>query len=309
MEISEFRLKVFSAELLAPTVEETMHILDRNTPKDIEYDELIPRSFSLTFEELTIQLKDAKLPLIHISESEIDDVPAFTCSGLIIISEQICDAESYRTVVIPMTPIDTQAFVVKRMINPTKIYTKLNTVIQSRNDVRFNWGLALEPFMSDFVSVLDTFTLSNVDPSHAIGWWDKFRLIFHGQNTLEFLQGGLRIRMTGSTSPYYDPRLHYGSEGLEFCFSKKVNVSFGMPCPLIQSSNVQQVVVTAGQLLLAAPLNNGNSGSIKEEIIVKLTGSIKSNMKITFLSNVDVEKKNHTDIVLRDPSYVRDKVL
>ena len=69
--------------------------------------------------------------------------------------------------------------------------------------------------MADFVEVMETFMKPNADPSLPLGWWDKLRLVLHGQMTLRFCGGGyVQMRITGSTSPYFDPKMHFSSHGL-----------------------------------------------------------------------------------------------
>ncbi|KAJ3292269.1 hypothetical protein HK104_005429 [Borealophlyctis nickersoniae] len=214
-------LEIRGPTVLAPTIEEALHVLDSSTPATAHYDELIPRDITLTLTSCNFSLRDYPNPIFHIPDSKTSR-PALRTTGLLIIAEQITSAHSKRHIALPLSLPNAYPVQILRAIAPTKLYTSLTTHLTPPPwiPVTLCWGACIEGVIADTMGVVDTFTKPNVDPSPPIGWWDKMRLIFHGGHTVSIGGGGVVVKVLGGMSPR-------GSEGVEWVMGKGVGVRWG----------------------------------------------------------------------------------
>ena len=282
------------------SVEAYLHRLDGTTPEEFEYDDLIPRFVEVSADDIALHLKDLKEPVFAVPKSGYKDIKSFTFRGIVTIAEQVSGIESLRVKHLRLEPYFEETFEFVRSVSPVKIYLDAEISVQSKYSTGFIWGPSVEPYMADFVEVVDTFTKPNADPSLPLGWWDKLRLVLHGQMKLRVFGGGdVRVRITGSTSPYFDPKKHFGTHGLEFVLAKGVEAVFGRP----EKQGLQTITLRMGQLMLTAPQQIIQGEECLYEPVVNLVGGVETKFLLSFLSESEATVL-HSQIVLKDPRFV-----
>ncbi|KAI8850691.1 RNA pol II promoter Fmp27 protein domain-containing protein [Chytridium lagenaria] len=238
-----------SVDLIAPIlpasfVEESLHIIDPETPKDRIYEELIPEP------------------------------------GL--IAEPSTSREAKRVATLSLGPISTP----HPIVNPVKIYTQTKTTITTSSDVIFNWAHLLKSLWEM--------------------WWDKLRLILHGQNSIHVTGGGnMRLRILGSGTPYFDPRTCYGIEGLETVIREGYSGGCGW--------DGGDFVIECGQMLFSLPFSKAEKDKpvgarripVDEDVIATFMGGVRN---ICWDADGDDRLKTHAEVLLRHPDYYIDSL-
>ncbi|EGF79323.1 hypothetical protein BATDEDRAFT_89946 [Batrachochytrium dendrobatidis JAM81] len=301
---------VSAPSLLELTVEETLNTLDYNTPSKLIYDDLIPRDISVGFHSIDIRLRDYPFSLLKVPASPRGTT--WLTKGLLVIAEPLLPVESRRTVYLPLKDLSIDPIIVTRSVSPTKIYLHTTTVIKCNSAICAYYGASLEPCLSDLVSVIDSFTKPNADPSPPVGWWDKLRLMLHGTNEISISGGGeLRLRVLGSMSPYYDPLKHFGMDGIELSLGSGVHFNIGAP----QSNDI--VLLEAGEVRFALPQKKSLAQGAAQEMndtLAKFSGGVRIAFGVRFTTFRPVDGPNfppievhpwktHADIVLRSPEF------
>lgn len=260
-------------------------------------------------------------------------IASWETKGLICIADPTPKSECLKTSSLPLD-FNESYISLSRNINPVKIYAQTVTKISTPTAVQLTLGASYEPILADIIQVLDQFTKPTIDPSPPIGWWDKLRHVFHGNNIVQITSGCFAIRVLGSTSPYYDAKRHFGSNGLDIQFRDTVEFQIGG-----RKENTQ-VIITCGEFKAALPdakLSSKYTNSFdtshrtndieilatkippeqtyEELCIAKLSGSVCITVSIDFLTkNLNLNAgddssesseikpwKQHNDIVLRTP--------
>ncbi|KAJ3103149.1 hypothetical protein HDU97_010357 [Phlyctochytrium planicorne] len=311
-----------SADCVAPILphtylEESLHIIDKDTPGDRVYDELIPRNVRISLEEAIVTLRDHHLPLVHIPKSS---TKSWKTEGLIVIAEPSSLRESKRRGILPLAPLPPtpagETFItVTRQVNPVKVYTQTKTTLTTSSAITVNWGAAVEPCIGDMIRIIDSFTKPTIDPSPPIGWWDKLRLIVHGTNSINVTGGGcIRLRILGSNNPYFDARSCHGIEGLEIAVSKGIQVEVGGQ----PAGSNEDIVIECGQLVFSLPLSKierekpmgSRRIAVDEDVIGTFNGGVRVSLGFMFKC-LDPETgeeilapKTHAQVSLKHPDYV-----
>ncbi|KAI8818444.1 golgi-body localization protein domain-containing protein [Fimicolochytrium jonesii] len=304
--ITNIQVAIDPPVLLANSIEQTLHIIDPATPANALYDEQIPRNVTISMHSLKMQIRDYSAPLVCLPA---DGSVKLETKGLVIFAEQVSAAEANRTVVIPVGLPTGEEVVVARTVNPNKMYSSLTTTITTSSTIHAAWGASLEPGISDMISVFDTFTKPNVDPSQPLGWWDKLRLIMHGTHTLIITGGGdISFRVLGSTSPYFDGHKHFGTEGMQVSMRDGVRIE-------VNGSQIpgEDVTIECGELGFALPFNAraGHHHRAKEEdTVARMRGGVRLVFGFGFVTERNRRDpasglvKSHADICLRAPEYI-----
>ncbi|KAJ3023706.1 hypothetical protein HKX48_001596 [Thoreauomyces humboldtii] len=307
------RFTNLSIVLMAPvlpagTIEESLSIMDPTTPHRALYDELIPRNIKISLEELSLQIRDYNYPLVHIEEK---GATSWTTEGLLIVVEQAMAPESHRSIKLPLNLPYGQHLVITRGVVPTKLYTSLITTINSSSTIQLCWGAATEPGIAEMMGVFDTFTKPNADPSVPIGWWDKLRLMVHGHHMVNVTGGGeVKFRVLGSSSPYFDGRRYFGTEGMTICMRDGVHIDIN-GC----STAGEDISIECGELAFALPSRKQVTvQSDAEDTITTLRGGVKISFGFDFFPEkqerhrkdktpLQITRRTHTDIHLRAPEF------
>jgi hypothetical protein len=240
--------------------------------------------------------------------------------GLLVIADPHPLSECLRTDTLPLD-FESPGITLVRNINPVKIYAETTTIIDTQSTVQLCLGASYEPILADIIQVIDSFTKTTDDPSPPIGWWDKLRHVFHGNNEVQIIgSGSLSVGILGSTSPYFNPRKHFGSTGIQLQFRDNIIFNIG------GKADIPQITITCGEFKASIPDNSQTSvlptsanitpnissyafEKYKELCIAKFSGGICLSIYIDFLtknltSDTSAEIrpwKNHADITLRTP--------
>ena len=292
-------------KLPAPTVEESLNVLDYTTPANLKYDELIARQIKVTIADLEVNLRDYPTPLVVVPRGV--DKKTWMSEGLLIIVGRKMELESTRTVSLDLSPLPLPPITVARTVNPVKTYLQTNTVISTPGSIRVTWGAAIEPCLADMIRIIDTFTQQTVDPSPPVGWWDKLRLMLHGQNTVKVTGGGeLRVRILGSFSPYFDSRRSCGTQGIDVCLNQGTKIVVGG-----DPTSGRDVVMDCGQLLFQIPSGNTSNNAKQKDggVFVRLRGGVSLAVGIKFVVQSSSDRrrrqiwKRHCDVSLKSPEF------
>jgi hypothetical protein len=210
-----------------PNIGQWVYSLDNSTPYDYEYDLAILMHLNISAGELIARLRDFPQPLLHFmpapsSRSRINPV-SFVWDGDLGILEQMPLDCSFRYIPVPIC--ENVTGISARTISPVKIYTDTTIRILHGSETRVCWGPCYGPTLSLLAQIMDTITEPSPDPSPALGWWDKLRLILHGLVRFDWANGGrFRIFLRGGQHPWQND-MH--SSGLELVWQDRVNMIIG----------------------------------------------------------------------------------
>eukprot|EP00842_Homolaphlyctis_polyrhiza_P005173 jgi/Hompol1/5657/HPOL_004610-RA len=297
--------------LLSDTIEETLHIIDPSTPPDTVYDDLFARDLTIELQSVDIRLRECPHSLLQVPESS-PKLRTWRTTGLLVVAEPLLPSETRRTIMMPFKNVVSNPIVISRTVNLPKIYLQTSTSITCASVIRACYGSSLEPCLADVSAVIESFTKPNVDPSPLIGWWDKMRLMLHGQNSLKISGGGeLRLHILGSNSPSYDPDKTIGMDGVDLSFAGGVSFVIGAP----DSDNI--VTLEAGEVRMSLPHGQTTGyeyASRLDDLVAKLKGGIRITIGVQFMTfqpsddliNQPIEVppwKAHSEIMLRSPEF------
>lgn len=312
--VTRITVQLEAPTLPAETVEKSLHIMDPMTPAKAVYGDLIARNVCISLDEASVQIRDYSLPLVQIPNS---GMTSWKTDGLLIIAEQAPAPESKRNVDIPLHLYNEPPLRITRTVNPTKLYTALNTTIMAPSTLGISWGAATEPGIADMIGVIDTFTKPNIDPSIPLGWWDKLRLVMHGHNVIHITGGGdVRFRVLGSTSPYFDGRKHWGTEGVDILLSNGIRIDING-----STRAREDIIIECGELRLAVPgmasvARTVAGGDSEKSNIATLAGGVRIALGFDFVptlkgkgrrecDEISLKRRSHADLILRSPEYCR----
>ncbi|TPX40981.1 hypothetical protein SeMB42_g05797 [Synchytrium endobioticum] len=289
------RAEAVCPHLPGSTIEKSINMLDPETPDHLEYFELIPRDFTLSTRYASLEFRDHLLPFVAVPLQCPDDTKStLTAKGLIIIAERLPSYESRREVKLPLDPLLIEPLVIERFVNPPKIYLDTTVTISAPMASRICWGPAMEPALADMVRILDTISRPSVDPSPPTGWWDKLRLMFHGSLKAKMFGGGLVVRMLASRSPYFDPRVHFGSHGMDIGLQGGVIASVGGAGDENILINCEELTVTFPGLLYDERGETDAQKRLKaiDFVVLKLCGGVKMSCGFRFMTSISRSPRN-----------------
>lgn len=313
-ELGNVNLSISPPDLLANTIEETIHMLDAATPAQFDYDMLIALQLNARISDVLIRLRDFPTPLMHIPQS-VNDV---TISGLLIISEYIKDHSiSSRKVTLPII-LDNKHLedaVVFRGVAPTKIHTLMKvTMPGSDGDQDFSrvplhisqfcYGMAIEPHLADMNRRFSRLTPPSVDSSMSLPFWDKLRLLAHGHFHFRIpRQSEFRVRMTGTRHPHLAGNGQ--GAGLDISLLGGVDTFVGTDPRLKNVEPTQDSIATApirihcAEVQVSVPIANTFSGSYLDEesdVFVRFSGGVQLGISFDFET---LGSGSHLDVNMR----------
>ncbi|KAI8807606.1 golgi-body localization protein domain-containing protein [Cladochytrium replicatum] len=316
--LENLRLVLSKPILPKSTVADSINAIDYQTPANIKYTLLFPASISISFSRVSIRLRDYPVEFLSIANTiaETDNSKRdviWNSKGLLIVAEVTAGDESQR--VISMSSYeDNIGISFSRTINPPKFYLQTHTNIFSQTAINFTWGVAMEGAVADMVRAIDSFTKPNIDPSVPVGWWDKVRILLHGENTIQTSESSsFCFQMLGSFTPYYHPAKHFGSEGFNIILTKGLFIQLGG-----EQNDSLKSVIQCGELCLCAPLHTVSTSQTSEiqETIFRLSGGVEVRILLKFLVYEmskagmiglrEIEPwKRHSSITLRAPRFCK----
>ncbi|KAJ3319144.1 hypothetical protein HDV06_006647 [Boothiomyces sp. JEL0866] len=245
-------------------LEEMIHQIDITTPSSLIYSDLLPLHLKVLFCGCEVRLRDYSNPILYLPQS----TSFWETNGLLIVADPVSPKESEKMLDIPLDYGD--IIKIKRNVNPTKLYTQSETVVNT-SVIQVCLGAAFEPCVANLITIIDNFTLPSEDPSEPVGWWDKIRMILHGSNIIKVNSGDFNMRILGSMSPYFDPKKHFGVEGIEWSMSKTVNITFG------GETEKTQIIFECGEFKLNIPKTTN-------VCLGKLCGGVRIGFTIDYLT-------------------------
>jgi RNA pol II promoter Fmp27 protein domain/Domain of unknown function (DUF2405) len=187
-----------------------LHNVGKGLPRDTRFSLLIPFHLSWAMNEARITLRDYPLPLLHIPPPHQgqDDVNSWQLESDIVIAEELADSpSSIRRVPCVVIPAEQgrrgHTILVPRSAMPTKTYALPRVNVVSSHATRIGWGNSIQPTIQDVARIFDTITKPSPDPSERIGFWDKVRLILHGNVEIYFPGNSqVHLHLKGERDPY-----------------------------------------------------------------------------------------------------------
>ncbi|GJJ07408.1 hypothetical protein Clacol_001610 [Clathrus columnatus] len=152
-------------------------------PKSTQYTLLVPFHMECALDGARMFIRDYPLPLFNIPTSS--DKPGLEVETDIVIAEELGLPESVEWFACPVVPNESgftgcegYFLNVPKTIMPVKSYANLHLRFHSAV-TEFTWGISYSPAIQDILRIVETLTPTSVDPSPAIGFWDKLRLVLH----------------------------------------------------------------------------------------------------------------------------------
>lgn len=191
----------------------------KGIPKDTTYTLLILMGITFKTELWELKLRDYPLPVLSF--------PNTTTEGDVAFSEQMPDDLALYTVFVPFVKSASRGKYsenntiygshVIRTMNSIKTFANCRTSIGAEKPVCITWGKSLQPGFESLMIWFDYLTKPKMDPSPKLGFWDKFRFLFHGRWVYQFLDDtGLHLNIKGAYNPY---EIADSGAGLTFCWS------------------------------------------------------------------------------------------
>jgi hypothetical protein len=209
-----------------------LHTVGKGIPRDTRFSLLIPFHISWAMSEARITLRDYPLPLLHIPPPHPgqDDVNSWQLESDIVIAEELADSPSsirrVPSVVIPSEQWRRgHTILVPRSAMPTKTYALPRVRVMSPHATRIGWGNSIQPTIQDVARIFETITKPSPDPSERIGFWDKVRLILHGNVEIYFPGNSeVHLHLKGERDPY---SITNKGAGFCMCWRDEVRILLG----------------------------------------------------------------------------------
>ncbi|ANB13200.1 hypothetical protein AWJ20_1482 [Sugiyamaella lignohabitans] len=213
-----------------------LHDIGKGMPLDSKFSLLIPLYIDLKLGELSMELRDYPLPLLHFPELQASQNPKTSavslCGHFITAEELSIEPQNIRRIMVPLIPTasiyledeESQKYVleVNRTVASVKMYTDMNFEINSFNPTRITWGQSIQPALQTVMMGFDSFSKPPIDQSPKLGFWDKIRAVFHSRIKLKWNGGDVYLLLKGSRSPY---DLLKGGAGFVFAWRNQVSFS------------------------------------------------------------------------------------
>ncbi|CEP60584.1 Hob2p LALA0_S01e14246g [Lachancea lanzarotensis] len=275
IELENVFLKLHQPSFPLHKCDEFLYKYGKKMPKDTKFTTLIPLGLELFGSRCEFSLRDYPLPIVFFPDMRVD--------GDLVFAERMPCPLSKRYVHVPFVPGATREFFTStnsiygsniiRTLNPLKAYMNLKCRVQSDKPTTITWGKSLQPGFQAVMIWFDYLTKPPVDPSEKLGFWDKVRLLFHGQLILEWLgDSEFHLNLKGSHNPYL---VTDKGAGLSFCWRGDTRLS------LHESSDPTEFLnITSRQFLLA--IRDFTHQRRLEKTLMELSGDVTWTMGISF---------------------------
>ena len=193
----------------------------KSIPKDLSYTLLLMMWIDIKTDLWELRLRDYPIPVLSFPDTHT--------TGDIVFAEKMPEEYGTHTVFIPFVPsagrhgyLDSNCIYgshIIRTMNTLKTYFNIKTSVRRPKPTYITWGKSLQPGFEAFMLWFDYLTKPKLDPSPKLGFWDKFRYLFHGSWVYEFSEhSDLHLNIKGSNNPY---KILDDGAGLTFCWSGK----------------------------------------------------------------------------------------
>lgn len=231
-----------------------IHDVGKKVPKDTKYSIMIPLNLNANFSEIRCHLKDYPLPAVHFPKENADTKKPTTnlkCD-LLITEDMIHSDKELRTIYVPLVPSahleDSESLyslLIPRTLTAIKLFTDIQLDITSSDNVRFVWGGSYSGAIQQTMKCFDNFSKPPIDPSPAVGFWDKIRNIFHARISINLPNSCFEVALKGDKNPY---KIGGMSAGYALIFKDNVKIFCN------KNDNPQKfLTVTASELSFSIP--------------------------------------------------------
>ncbi|XP_054707310.1 LOW QUALITY PROTEIN: protein hobbit-like [Uloborus diversus] len=168
-----------------------MKMLDMESPypdEGLEFTTLWGRKVRCSASSWTWQMRDFPQMPLHIRELNI--------WGFLIGAEQEASQRAKRSSQLQIEK-PWEPFILERSMPSLKFYHDLTFDME---EMSMAYGPSWEPIMAQISLAMELISRPSLDPSPALPWWDKMRLLYHGR--LTFLAQRLALYMRASLDPY-----------------------------------------------------------------------------------------------------------
>lgn len=192
-----------------------LHDIGKGQPLHTEFSILVPMFLDIKAQGgLRVDVRDYPLPLVHFpplaKHQHAKDKLALHISGNVVICEQLVKSRrSIRQLYIPLrsgvTPgmeHNADILEVRRTLTPIKTFTDLSFKSESTLPTRVAWCMAYKAGFSAVGEAFSGFSKPPIDPSPALGFWDKIRLVFHARLSFYLPKSPLLLVLKCGKSPY-----------------------------------------------------------------------------------------------------------
>lgn len=192
----------------------------KGVPKGKSFTLLILMGIDFKTSLWELKLRDYPIPILSLPDTHT--------TGDIVFAEKMPEKhKGLHTIFVPFVPVtnsekysDVNSIYcsnIVRTMNSVKTYFNIKTSVKSALPTHITWGKSLQPGFESFMLWFDYLTKPRLDPSAKLGFWDKFRFLFHGTWIYHFSEDSdVNINIKGAHDPY---KIVDDGAGLTFCWS------------------------------------------------------------------------------------------
>lgn len=280
----------------------------KQVPKDTVYTLLLISRLAIRTDLWELRVRDYPLPAISFPNT-------FT-EGDVVLGEQMPDDYSLRTVYVPFVPaadtVEHRAVNsiygthIIRTLNSVKLYFNITSSVHSTIPATITWGKSLQPGYESLMLWFDFLTRPKDDPSPKIGFWDKFRFLFHGRWIYKFSDiSGIQLNIKGSENPY---KIADDGAGLTFFWAG------GTVLRLHDTSDPRDFLMIESKKFQLA-IRDFTEPNKFDKVYMNLDGEVVWKLGLVFEEGDmqepgenprSIPSRPHYDISLRNPLHTRD---
>lgn len=283
-----------------------MSDIGKGLPLDTKFAVLVPMHLSAKLREAWVEVRDYPLPLAHIPSTDSyygKNIYSFFLEGNLVVGEELRGVESIRRAVVDIiTPRHIKGddskytIPVPRTVSPVKLYSDLRVKIDSSRPTVCSWSISMQPAIQHFAKVFESFTKPNPDPSEAIGFWDKMRIMMHVRILAEFKgSGDLQFYAKGTRDPYL---VTGRGAGFVLCWSKNVEIRLGYSNDQNEVLQVDSEEFTCAIPNLAAVVSDGSLSADNTGLEAKL-----QNESLPDSETSTIRTQNSSNATINDTLY------
>jgi len=223
--VASLVIKDLDAKIHPPSFEvnnydDFIYTYGKGVPRGKSYTLLILTGIDFKTSLWELKLRDYPIPVLSLPDTHT--------TGDIVFAEKMPEQhKGLHTIFVPFVPSTaSQKYSavnsiycsnIVRTMNSVKTYFNIKTFVESPSPTHITWGKSLQPGFESFMLWFDYLTKPRLDPSAKLGFWDKFRFLFHGEWTYNFSKDSdLNINIKGAHDPY---KIVDDGAGLTFCWT------------------------------------------------------------------------------------------
>ncbi|KAF8314787.1 hypothetical protein DL93DRAFT_2227867 [Clavulina sp. PMI_390] len=173
-------------------------------PSSTAFSLLIPFHVCWSAKMLRVSIRDHPLPMFNIPINSDPHQRAWVFDTDLVVAEELGAPSTVFYVPTIITEAEdnlpTFSFLVPKMVMPTKTYAEPTIDVKSSTPAILTWGVSVMPGVADVARAFDRIAPPPQDPSAPLGFWDKFRLIFHWRLQSRF-SSDVHVHLKGSRDP------------------------------------------------------------------------------------------------------------